>query len=451
MKQTKAVPAKIFDDFLTRIQLDAETLDELARTTGWSKAEPRKISLAQLLMALSMESVQGEASFNDLSSRIHLLNKDGGPSRQAVSKRINAPFLKVLEALLAKAIAAKTDCESLSCQDSSLACYARVLIQDSTVIRLPAWLFARFSGVSNAHQTVCNARIQATYDIKNMVFVSFEICPYSDNDLRAAPRLKLAENDLVLRDRGYLIAAEVARHSASGACCIYRHKTGTTYLDEQTGEPIDLLAELRRNGKLDRTVMLGDRERTRVRLVSAPVSEEVANHRRMKAKKEMRGHNPSAEVLALMDWTIFLTTAAKEVDFAAILRIYGLRWRIEIIFKTWKSHLNFDAIHRVSDVGLRSILTMRLVMITEGTNVLYRCCHSHVKRHHDRELSLQKFLKRLGRSPELADMITQALADLSREPSEPEDEQTRETWNHLVRYCCYDKRKRKNFFDQSNG
>jgi hypothetical protein len=451
MKSAKAVPSGIFDNFLTSIELNGEMLDELARNSGWSRAEPRKITLAQLLLALSMESIQGEASFNDISSRIHLLNGNGGPSRQAVSKRINAPFLGILESLLAKAIAAKADCESLACQGSSFSRYDRVLVQDSTVIRLPAWLFARFSGVSNAHQAVCNARIQATYDVKNMVFVSFEIRPYSDNDLSAAPRLQIAKNDLVLRDRGYLTAAEVARHTAAGADCIYRHKTGTVYLDEETGKPLDLLAELRRNGSLDRMVLLGDKERTRVRLVSAPVSREIADYRRMKAKKEMRGHNPSTEVLALMDWTIFLTTAAKELDFGDIMRIYGLRWRIEIIFKTWKSHLNFDAIHRVSDIGLRSILTMRLVMITEGTNVLYRTCHQHVKRHHDRELSLQKFLKRLSRSSELAAGITRALAELGRQPGEPEYEETQETWNHLVRYCCYDKRKRKNFFDQSNG
>lgn len=451
MKQSKAIPAKIFDDFLAGIQLNGEMLDELARTTGWSKAEPRKITLPQLLVALSLESMQGQASFNDISSRIHTFTDEGGPSRQAVSKRINAPFLQVLETLLAKAIATKTDGKTLSCQDSSLSRYGRVLIQDSTVIRLPPWLFEHFSGVANAHQTVCNARIQATYDAKNMVFTAFEICPYSDNDLSAAPRLELEKNDLVLRDRGYLTAAEVARHTAAGADCIYRHKTGTTYLDPETHAPIDLLAELRRNGSLDRMVLLGKEEKTPVRLVSAPVSEETANHRRMKARKETRGHNPSAEVLALMDWTIFLTTAPKEVEFVTLLRIYGLRWRIEIIFKTWKSHLSFDAIHRVSDIGLRSILTMRLVMITEGTNVLYRHCHSHIKQHHDRELSLQKFIKRLGRMPELADMINTALADLKRPPGEPESATARRAWEHLVRYCCYDKRKRKNFFDQSNG
>ena len=450
MKPAQAIPSKIFDNFLSRLELDAEFLDDLAWSTGWSRAEARKITLPQLLIALSIESIQGEASFNDLSACIHKLNGDQGPSRQAVSKRINGPFLEVLEVLLAKSIAAKTSDKSLTCQGPALSSYDRVLVQDSTVVRLPAWLFPEFSGVSNAHQTVCNARIQATYDLKNMAFVAFEISPYSENDLTAAPHLELAENDLVLRDRGYLTAAEIARHTEVGADCIYRHKTGTIYLDPLTSLPINLLGELRKSGSIDRMVLLNNTERTPIRLVSAPVSEEVANFRRMKAKKEMKGHNPSADVLALMDWTIFLTNA-EGINFTEILRIYGLRWRIEVIFKTWKSHLRFDSIHRVSDIELRCILTMRLLLITEGTNVLYRTCYNHIKQHHDRDLSLQKFLKRLSRTPELASMIDDALADRRHNPNGPESKETQQTWIHLVRYCCYDKRKRKNFFSQSNA
>ncbi len=450
MKPQRAVPAKIFDDFLASLQLDEQGLDELGRSIGWSRAEPRKITLAQLLTALSLESILGKASFNDLSSRIHTLSRGKGPSRQAVSKRVNEPFLKVLETLLAKAIAARTDCKSLVCQHSTLARYDRILVQDSTLIRLPSWLFEQFSGVSNAHQSVCNARIQATYDLKNMAFLSFEIRPYSDNDLSAAPRLKLEKNDLVLRDRGYLSAAEIARHTEAGAHCIYRHKTGTTYLDAETSEPIDLLGELRRNGSINRIVLLNNPQQTRVRLISAPVGEEVANHRRMRAKKEMPGHNPSAQVLALMDWTIFLTSNTEEVDFNDMLNTYSLRWRIEIIFKTWKSHLNFDAIHRVSNIELRSILTMRLMLITEGTNLLYRTCYNHVKQHYNRDLSLQKFLRRLSRSHELKAMILHALSELRKPPGEPQSEETRRAWEHLVRYCCYDKRKRKNFFQKAN-
>lgn len=451
MKQPRAIPAKIVDDFLHSLELNAQALDEMAWASGWSKAEPRKITLSHLLCALSIESLLGEASFNDLSSRIHLLNAEKDPSRQAVSKRINASFKSVLETLLAKTIATKTNCQSLTCADSTLSAYDRVLVQDSTIIQLPGWLFSLFSGVSNAHKSVCNARIQATYDLKNMVFVSFEIGTYSETDLKVASKLDFRKNDLVLRDRGYLSISEVTRHAKAGADCIYRHKTGTIYRDVETGKPIDLLTELRRNGSLDRMVLLGAESDTPVRLVSAPVSQEVANRRRMKAKKEMPGHNPSADVLALMDWTIFLTTAGIEVDFTDILRIYGLRWRIEIIFKTWKSHLNFSAIHRVSDVELRCILTMRLLLITQGTNVLYRLCHDHLKKYYDRELSLQKFIKRLTRSPELGAMISDAIADQSRDLNTPEQKSTQETWNHLVRYCCYDKRTRKNFFDQTNG
>ena len=69
----------------------------------------------------------------------------------------------------------------------------------------------------------------------------------------------------------------------------------------------------------------------------------------MKARKETKGHNPSKAVLELMDWTIFITTIPAPIaDFARILAIYGLRWRIEVIFKAWKSHMNFHLLHRVS-------------------------------------------------------------------------------------------------------
>ena len=47
-------------------------------------------------------------------------------------------------------------------------------------------------------------------------------------------------------------------------------------------------------------VTLNNEERTSVRLVAVPVKKEVADIRRMKAKKEAKGHNPSAKKLFLM-------------------------------------------------------------------------------------------------------------------------------------------------------
>ena len=329
-----------------------------------------------------------------------------------------------------------------SAEDSTrqFAGYQRVLVQDSTIIKLPTHLFDDFSGVSNAHSKVCNARVQATYDLLALRLIDFSIDPYSKNDLQAAPELSLAAGDLVLRDRGYLFPNEIQRHTDAGADCIYRHKTGTTYLDPQSGEPIDLVKILRENSNLDMPVLLNNQARTPVRLVTAPVDEQTANLRRMKAKKETHGHNPSKAVLELMNWTIFITTIAPQsADFRTVLAIYGLRWRIEVIFKAWKSHMKFGNLHRVSRNQMFILLKARLFLITCSTNLLHRSLDSSVWRKYRRRISLLKLIGFLAAKPA---NILRALASLARPDSE-----NLTFHKALLLYCCYDRRKRKNFTD----
>ena len=137
-----------------------------------------------------------------------------------------------------------------------LSAYSRVLVQDSTIIELPGWLFDTFSGVANGAHQVCNARIQATYDLKHMGFEAFSIDAYSKNDVSSAPELELRPGDLVLRDRGYLTVGEIQRHQQARAHFIYRHKTGALYRELQSDEPLDLPELLRRHGSLDVEVAL---------------------------------------------------------------------------------------------------------------------------------------------------------------------------------------------------
>jgi hypothetical protein len=217
-----------------------------------------------------------------------------------------------------------------------------VLIQDSTIIRLPLRLFEIFSGVRNAKTSVCNARIQGVFDLVSGTFIEFSIDPYSINDLVAAPKLELYKDDLVLRDRGYFILDEVQRHIDQNAHCIYRYKTGTILINPLTGKKIDILKLLKSRKTLDMEVCLNNQSRTKVRIVAVPVNQEIASRRRAKAKKDACGHNPSKKVLDLLGWTIFITTIPKEyANFKQICKMYSLRWRIEIIFKAWKSHIGF--------------------------------------------------------------------------------------------------------------
>jgi len=210
------------------------------------------IDASGLFTAICSEALRGTASYNDIAAAIDA-GGDGSPSRQAVAGRMNAACLRLFEAILARAVRFRLVPALAPATSGFLARYQRVLVQDSTIVKLPARLFGAFSGVSNAQGPTCNGRIQAVYDLRNLDFVSFSIDSYSRNDRAAAPSLEVLRGDLVLRDRGYFTADEIARHVAAGADCVYRHKTGTTYLDPETREPLDLLELLRRDGHSSRS------------------------------------------------------------------------------------------------------------------------------------------------------------------------------------------------------
>lgn len=424
-------------EFLDSLGINPAELELIAIETSWQKQLPKKITPAKLIAALCGQSVDGTPSFTDLASAIDRTGRDT-PSKQAVSERMNEACKEMIERVLQLAMAKRITTEAAGNDIELFNSYQRVLVQDSTIIKLPTWLFGAFSGVSNGSSQVCNARIQAVYDLKSGSFVSFSIDTYSENDLLVAPKLEIREGDLVLRDRGYLTLDEIKRHKAIGADFIYRHKTGFIYLDPETGEPIALAEILRKNkGRLDREVALNDPARTRVRLVAAPVSQAVAEERRRKAKKDHKGHNPSRAVLELMDWTIFITSLGKEVGFACVLDIYGLRWRIEIIFKAWKSNMKFHIIHRVSELELKICLTASLIMITVGLGHLHGLCQAKMYELTGRDLSLLKFSRYIAKDPSRMKTICDWLT-----AGAPADDHICQS---LRKYCCYDKRKRENY------
>lgn len=423
------------------VVFDPQHLLELSVEVGFYKRAPRKIDICSLLGSICADSTTSSPSCNDLAARIEASHPLRGPSRQAVHLRMGEPLNNFMDRLLAKVIAARS-CDRLPVRPghANTGSYKRILVQDSTVILLPQHLFAEFSGVANGHAKVCNARVQATYDLLGDRLVSFSIDPYSKNDLTAAADLHIEPGDLVLRDRGYLTMNEIKRHRDTNADCIYRHKNGVLYLDPKTQLPIDLPAMLRKSKCLDINVLLNNDARTPVRLVAAPVTEETANLRRMKAKKENRGHNPSKAVLELMSYTIFITTIEKEqADFQQVLTLYGLRWRIEVIFKAWKSHVKFDVLHRVSKQQMYIILKARLLLIACCTNIILGPLQKRISEAYHARISLLKLMRFLCASP---DNFIRAVLSLC-----PDTLEAQTLTKTILRYCCYDRRNRKNHLE----
>jgi len=422
---------------LAQLGIDPEALRRMAFACGFCVRQSGKIQVSDVLVHMCTESTKGTVSYNDMAARIEGCT-GVGVSRQAYWERCDETCVLLFRQVLACVIDAKCRTQKAFGELVKVGAYERILLQDSTVIQLPANLFAAFSGVKNAISTVCNARIQCVYDLKAGTFVKFTIDPYSKNDFLATLEIDLLPGDLVLRDRGYFTIEAVRKHMDAHAHCIYRYKHGTALFDPRTGDPIQLLEGLKRHRTLDMKVLVGSTEKLELRLIAAPVDEETANLRRMKAKKEMKGHAPSQELLDLMSWSIFLTTIDDPaIGFLQVLELYGLRWRIENIFKTWKGNLNFAKIHRVSESQLRVLLTARFIMIVVLYQDLFLPLSRLVQATTDRVLSLMKFIRyitrNLTRMPELLKCTSPQSAN----------------FRALLLYCVYDKRKRPNFMTKT--
>src|SRR5215204_74173 len=118
--------------------------------------------------------------------------------------------------------------------------FGRIVVQDSTIVKLPQRLFELYSGIKNQFKQVTNSRIQFTIDIVKNSFIGMSIDSYSINDAKAAPLLSLLANDLILRDRGYFLIREISRIIKAKAFFIYRYQPSYNYYHITTGKALDL-------------------------------------------------------------------------------------------------------------------------------------------------------------------------------------------------------------------
>src|SRR2546422_4094099 len=167
------------------------------------------------------------------------------------------------------------------------------------------------------------------------------------------------------------------------------------FYDPRTGQELNLPAELRRQGYFDRQVLLGS-QKVGVRLVAVPVPEAVANERRRKAKqnRDQRCH-PNAQRLFLLGWNLLITNVPRSIWPAKVVAaIYRMRWRIEMIFKAWKSHLGLRHFRCRSAKVLRlSVMTKLLFCV-----LVYRSCQSLelLCGRADHHVSLQRLARIMG-------------------------------------------------------
>lgn len=404
---------------------------KVAVEVGFVQRKPRKIHPLQLLKAFCMLLPQGP-SLRSLATVLSVLCSDT-VSKQAIAQRIGKPWVEFCKQMLALLL-----CKRLETAPTAplFVPFNRVLLHDSSTLPLPQALAPHYPGSRNQRGTHAQAKIQAILDIKNRSYVHFSLTAFTRNDQAAAADVLtlLQAGDLIIRDLGYFVLKILNLIADAGAFFISRCRYGCSLFDP-TGSSIDLPHLLRRKGQLDCWIRIGKSEKLPVRLVAIPLSPDVAQRRRRLLRQNRdRRLNPGKEHLFLLGWAIFITNVPEDVwNAKQIAKIYGLRWRIEIIFKMWKSHFGITTYpHSASRYQIESLIYARLIYILLFQTVLYNPLACQIDSQYARKLSLLKLSAFFVNYHWLIPMIAQSA-------------NKRLLGDILVRFCTYDKRKRPNY------
>lgn len=388
------LPSRKADKLAVQLKqkLQLLSINKIAIDSGFVKRKPRKIKPLELLLGFFIICLTGGNSLSALATALGLLS-GCCISKQAIDKRINESLIKFLESVLAKTLSNNI---GLKYKKSLRSKFKRILVQDSTNIPLDSKLAEHFPGsVNQSNKKIAILKIQAIFDLLTEQFCQFSTSPYTKNDQKASPDILdfITAGDLIIRDLGYFVLSVFKKIIQAGAFFLSRLRCDVLIYELNGNTQIDLLKLLKKHGQLDIDVLIGAKEKLPVRLVAMPVSEKIAAERRRKMKRDCR-NNPSKQHLALLGWNIFITNVGREqLNVEQIEKLYGCRWRIEIIFKSWKSHFNIKNVPTASVIRVLSYIYAMLIFITIFQTYLFVNMYNKINKSNSNQLSLLKLSK----------------------------------------------------------
>ena len=353
-------------------------LEKLARKTKWMQRQAKKLTPIKFVHGILHAVSQGDASFRLLATAIgirldsdekidHELDyqKDSQPfgtiSKPALWERVNPGAVEFFKLTLEELLKAqKITTHSIP----DLPSITRIIVEDSALLTLAQRLAEECPATNNQHGAKgAGKRFQAAFDLISGEVVRLALTEYGRNDQKATSDIIpiLQENDLLIRDLGYLVNSALNEIIDKGAHFLSRHLGARVihHTEENGGKRIDLLAYLETHApntgdEVDIDVVMGSGPKkagkVKCRLVARKVPKQVEENRLRKihADEKRLGKQRSKRHKKFQGWEIYITSLPRNgVSVEKICELYPLRWRIEIIFKAFKSYtpLNDLAAH----------------------------------------------------------------------------------------------------------
>jgi Transposase DDE domain len=410
-------------------------LQTLAHASGFFRRSPRKLSLEAFVQSLLWSLCSSHYSLHHWAAQLSALQTKLF-SKQALHRRCNQRLLDFLHLTLGAVLGhwSRADCPT-----EFLGRFKRVLLHDSTVLKLHPSLAQYFPGCGNQCSTpMAGLRIQAIFDLCSQRWIHFQLGAAKDNDQKDSALVLdyLQAGDLVIRDLGYAVLRVWRQIIGQGAYFLSRWRNDLKLFDPRTNQPVDLLALLKEHPKLcSLELLVGAQERLALRLVALRLPAQVAAQRRRRAKDKARRDRslspPSQRYLQLLDWSILLTNVpAHHATAQQLLEAYGARWQIELLFKSWKSHFQIGQLPRSNPLWVQIQLATKLLAIA----LLQNHFNPRLQTKDGKALSPLK----------IAAYLCRLLPLITTSPHRP--------WlEHFLYFCRYDSRHRPNFFQKIAG
>jgi hypothetical protein len=318
---------------------------------------------------------------------------------EALQQRMTARAVAFLRELLQTAFA-KLHTGHTICDDGLFASFGRVYIADSTGFGLPECLQEQFPG-SGGSASKAGAKLQLVWEYLSQTFAHFALVPGNvpDNTYVETVVDLAHPHALFLFDLGYFKLTAFAKIAAAQAYFLSRlnHQTTLREVVDGRAQALDLPHCLRheRGPVVEKSIVLGARERVAARLIAVRMPEAIVNDRRRQARAvaKLRGYTPSQQHLTLLAWNLFITNVPATVwPPKAVGSVYCLRWQVELGFKTWKSGLHGATVTTTTKHSTLCYLYGRLLLILL-TAALGSSLRTTVWQKQQRELSLLKLAR----------------------------------------------------------
>jgi hypothetical protein len=380
-----------------------------AEESNFKQRKPNKIKGKELMVAFFLMAMQGKNSFQHWAEQLGKLTGKN-ISKQGLWKRMTDRFNKFLLLILFDAMQQQTkDVQKQTKKHEWAKKFKRILLQDSTVLALPVWLAWCFPGNVSRGNKKAQLKIQLVYDILSDRLIAFEITAFTANDQsKSKDILSVATpEDLVIRDLGYFVLGSFNEMSDQGIGFISRLRYGVTIYDIRTGKEINLHKQIMKRGVFDKWVLVGRDQKTKARLVVQKLPEKQASERIRKAKNDRdKRLNHSKEFYEMLGYNIFITSEEQEeFSIAQIIQLYGLRWRIETIFKCWKSNFNLQRIIpqncSLTKERVEAIIYIMLIFIILFQVTIYNAAQLAIEKTEKGIISLFKLSKFIANNIDL--------------------------------------------------